>query len=813
MPFVISQDDEEKVQEQQPAPEGFVITPGEEQEDTSFSFSKDILGPIKEAGLGVVNITSAAAGGGAENMMVKDTQLLLGLKQHKYDRTSEEMQEQGATPEQIKENLGTRPDAMTISEVIDESTGIDFSPENRRQRTTQNIAKEVAEWATVEALMPGMSSGKQLLKWAGYGGLFGLGQQIADEAGGGEGSKLTTGLTFALLPFLLKKGGKGLKAALNWGRGLLKSAPLEGVPKFLSESGTPKALADIELSNKNLIGRVAKTSEENLSKFDDLIGKVAEPSFKEVGTFRAADIEKELIKANKTSILDTISAAPETQKKSWEGIQDFVNKNFKAAKRSYSNLYDISERGAKGLKITPESTYEAALPIYKDLNESMLKAPEEGGIKSSLKEILDTIKPVKKKKPPVVTKDKKLQSMLTEMFEQSGPKVAAETEKLSNIRLSKLMASKRSINRLISRADIIPAPVDLLRPVGRAMKADILAALDAKPNIKKAYLAAENTFKEAQETFNNNAIIKMRESELPEKLTSDFITPSNLEKLKKSTGGNKSVDDLIDRLVVENIAEKSKSVAKEKAKEIREYLGKKGQDALDKILDLGDSLTSPGQKSISRGRVLEDLQKTWDTGARPSVTLDMMKNKSGYNLVKETLNRSPQGRKMWKSLQRIQMEDIISSVIGKDNHIDFQKTKDILSDPHLKSVVKDAMGEEGLKFFSQLDHYGKNMAENLERFANTDKRLLDSISDKYLDKGLKYVLYALAPPTLGKSLLPILGVEIGKRAHKAKLFKILQSPEGQKVVKKLGTKNLSSTSMAVLLKQLSLIGGEADDEE
>lgn len=780
MPFIINRAQKED-QEQQTPQKGYVVQPREEAEDTSFSFMKDVLGPVKEFGAGALDLGTRAFGGGTNSIMGEAEKQRLSEPVARWDLDKMLLERDGFSEEEIASKIGERPqDPEMLS--FDDLTGGTLLPSNPRQRVLQKSAQEAGEFAATEALFPGASSLKGTAKWAGLGGLFGLGEQMADEGGGEEGSQLAWGLTTMAVPLMLKKGFAGLKNAIEWGRGLLKSPELEKVPAFLEETGTSKALADLELSSKNLAGRVAKTSEEMLGKFEDQVGKVAEPAFKDIGTFRAADIEKELVKANQKAILDTISPMAETQKKSWEGLQNFVEENFNASKEAYTKLYDVVEQAAKDLRVVPNKTAQEAAKVYMDLERSIIKAPEESGVKKSLETLMNTLK-------------------------------ATIEGNLVEIPLEQLMAGKRSINRLLERSDIIPAPIDLLKPVSRAMKLDTLAALEARPAIKRAFEAAEETFAKAQDTFNNDAMVKMRKSQTPEKLTSMFTEPSNLQRLKKATGGNKNVDNFIDRLVVENIAGKNKAAAKEMARESREFLGKKGKDALDKILEYGDTLASPGQQSVARARILEDLQKAFDVGGRPNATLDMMRNKVGYDLVKDTLNRSPRGKKMFKSLQRMTFEDMVASVIGKDKQIDFEKAKDILANPHLKSVVKEALGEEGLKFFQQMESYGKNMAKNIEKLATRERPLFEKLKENYLDKGLKYGLYAMAPATLGKSLIPILGVEVAKRAHRARLFRMLENPKSRKVLKDLGGSNVSVKRMSSLLKQLSQVAGKSNEED
>ncbi len=846
MAFVISRaEQEEQEEEEEKEQSGFVISRNTEPEDTSFSFGKDILGPAKEFGMGAIDLATRAFGGGEDSPMVMDEQFKMQQRQSEYDQQAQQLQQQGLQDQQIQQQLGDRPEERSLSDLINQLTGGALSPENPRQRMFQTGAREAGEFAATEALTPGSRflkeaakqrmlkmgvkeagefvakevippisrSLKGIAKWAGLGGLFGLGEQISEEVGGEEGAKLATGLTLMSVPFLAKKGYQGVKNSIEFGRGLLKSKPLEGVPKFLSEGGTEKALADLELSSKNLTGRVAQTSENMVSKFDDLVGKVAEPSFKDVGTFRAADIEKELIKSNQNAILDTISPTSKTQKKSWEGIQSFVNENFKAAKESYTKLYESSETIASKIKSELSETAEVAQNLNKELRGSLLKTSEDKMLTGIVNKLVKSTEKTLEPKARKMLKDLGEQGIETDMEEIiSFMKIMGEEGVAQKYTLDRAMKTKRAINRVLKKADIIPAPVDLLKPLSSALKRDIINGLEGSPG-KALYEAAESTFAETQNVFNNDAIIKMRKSQSPEEMTSMFTKASNLQKLKKSIGGNKDVDNFIDRLVVENIAGKSKSAAQEMARESREYIGKKGQDALDKILEYGDTMTSPGQQSLSKGRVLEDLQKSFDVGARPDYTLKMMRNTTGYNLVKDTLNRSPRGKKMWKSLQRMTFEDMVASVIGKDKQIDFEKAKDIISDPHLKSVVKEALGKEGLEFFGKMEQYGKNMSKNLENFALKEKNLFEKISENYLDKGLKYALYAMAPGTLGVSTLPIIGIEIGKRAYRGRLFKVLENTKSRNILKELGGKNVSPRKMASLIKQLSQISGKPSKEE
>lgn len=748
-----------------------------EQKQPETSFLRAAGAGIKNFLLGGIGAGGQALSGGAPEF---GEQLGIAQEQFAWDQQAKPLLEQGLSESEVIAQLGERPELTpTLEEFTDELTGGQLIPQTPFERTIAKGGETAGEFATIGALLPGVSTLTSIGKEAATGGLFGVGENIAKEQGEGPVGQIATGALMAMTPFLLRKGKAGIEKSIDWGRQFGKVGELPtGLPRFLTEAGTPKALADLELSFKDLLGRTAKVSETEVSKFEDLVGKVSEPVFEDIGTFRAADIEKDILKANQSAILDSISPAAKTQKQSWDAIQKYVEGNFGAMKNTYSKLYEIVETQAKNVPVIPTATAETASKIYNDLEQSIVKAPEEGGVKKSLEELVNLLRPMK-------------------------------TGNIVEIPLSQLMAGKRSINRLLQKSDIIPGPIDLLKPVSAAMKKDTLAALE-NTGIKTVFEAAENQFAEAQRVYNNDAIKKFRKSQNVEEMGSFFTKPSNLERLQNAIGENKMVKDFSDRMVVESITGKSKHLAEELANENRQFLGKKAQESMDKLLEFGNSLTAPGQQSLARGNILNDIQKAFGTGARPDFTLKMMQNPTGYNLVKQTLERSPKGKRMMKSLQRMTFEDMMNSVIGKDKHIDFEKSKDILSNPHLKNVVKEALGEEGLKFFEKLETYGKNMSENLQRFKTKDPSIFQKFIDNYLGSNLKYLLFAFTPKGAAVSILAGEGI---KRAQRVRLFRTIENPASRKVLKDMGQKNVSPDKMKTLIKRFAQFGSQVENEE
>jgi hypothetical protein len=775
-----SETEDNNIELNQPQVEkGWVFESAAPQEEGKTSYLRALGSAAKEFGAGALQTVSTALGGGPGSPMEMGEQYSLKLRQDEWDRKADELEAQGANFAEIQEKIGNRPDMMTVSEGIDALTGGVLKPQTATERTISKGGESAGEFAAINALLPGASTVYGLAREAGLGFLFGSGMNIAKEQGEGPLGQFATGGLFAATPLLLAKGKIGVEKGIELGKSLFKAGEMpQGVPKFLEESGTKKALADLELSSKNLLGRTAKISEESISKFEDLAGKVSKPAFEDVGTFRATDIEKDILKANEGRILDTISPGANTEKQAWEGIQKYVEGNFEALKNTYSKLYDTVQSQARNIGVIPRETAEAASKIYTDLQESIVKAPEEGGVKKALEELVRTLQPMT----------------------EGG---------LVEIPLSQLMAGKRSINRLLQKSDIIPGPVDLLKPVSAAMKQDTLKALE-NTALRPVFEAAENQFAEAQRVFNNDAVKKLRKTQNAEEMGNFFNKPSNLEKLKEAISDNQVVQDFTDRMVVENIASKNKAFAKELANENKQFLSKKAQDGLDKILEYGDTLTSKGQKSLARGNVLNDIQKAFDTGSRPDFTLKMMRDPKGYGLVKDTLNRSPKGKRMFKALQRMTFEDMINSVVGKDKQIDFEKAKDILANPHMKTVLKESMGEEGLKFFEKLETYGKNITQNLQTLKSKDPNIFKKLMETYLSSPLKFALFAIAPKGAAAS---ILGGEVIKRANRVRLFKVLENPESRKFMQKLGRPNLSKETTQLLLKKFAQAASQIKNQK
>ena len=108
------------------------------------------------------------------------------------------------------------------------------------------------------------------------------------------------------------------------------------------------------------------------------------------------------------------------------------------------------------------------------------------------------------------------------------------------------------------------------------------------------------------------------------------------------------------------------------------------------------------------------------------------------------------GKRIFESLKRQSVEDLLSSVISNDGRIDFSKTKSILKTDVARKIVKDTFGEKGLDFFGL---YGLPLVF-IPHWNNNDGGEELDTSRCYMGRERFAALMSLLPPDLS-----VLGID------------------------------------------------------
>jgi hypothetical protein len=582
-----------------------------------------------------------------------------------------------------------------------------------------------------------------------------------------------------------------------------------GVPKFLSERGTPKAMADLELSQKDLSKRISQISDESINKIEKSLEQSSpKKDISEVKDFNTRELEANIVRQNQEPILDSISPKKLDLNESWKSVQQTVENNFDKARKNYSALYNFVDEQAQNISHAPTNTFEAAKNLSKETSGSLYSAPEEMGLKNASDVMIaKLIKP-----------QDELAATLIQDLQKEG--IYADYEEVINmlqkeamndvpkkIKVSRLLATKRSINRILAKSDIIPAPVDLLRGIAKALKKDIEAGLEQAPSVANAFQNAEESYANTQEIFNNKNMVSFRKNETPDKLSSTFSSSSNLERLNSALEGSDATN-LAHRLVVEHIAGQGTESASASSKELSNYLSPKANNALEKLISAGDTLSAEGQQTLARSRIFKEIQEAGTTGTRPEGVLKLMQTKAGYDVVNNSLRGSPKGQQVLDILRRQYIEDLLTPIIDKNGKIDFAKTSNILKNDFSRKVIKDALGNDGVEFFENMQTYGKNFSENLSKFNNRVPGMVQKIAETAIPKEAAAVLAATMPfyptATAGSLLGFYAGKEAIKKGRETWLKIVLKDPSIRNTIRYLGNKELTIDQLSQGLKKLSI---------
>jgi len=709
MPFVITNPEEDQPEEEQlsmpsqqqsnlPEQDGqFVITEEEQEEipqqqgfefQTAGDIAQNITRPgnigIKDFIGGFLQTAMSAFGGGEDDFVKAQEQIKLRGKKEEYDQQVEELRQQGASQEEIDEQVGKRPDVITIGEGLDMLTGGKLIPTNEIERYASSIGKGGGEFLAGQALFPGAKTIQSGVKAAGSGALFGTGQQVAEEAGGGEKSKLAAGIGFASLPFLLKKGRAPLLNVLNRG----ESGVINKVKNLINRRISPSQLAEETIQKAGRVSEeisgvkpdvfeniINELSQEEAKQLKDLIQKAEQQTslagIKPTSPQKAAttDLTKRKITPTSKDIgLRPVPTKPIAERPLNERIADKVyNKE----------IYSDTETG-KALK---NIVRELDVKEYRNINKLYEKAKNSNAqvsdirpdLISSLEEKLSVLENI----PKPSSVQEQLKNTIKKIISfgaEKGPNDQITGYKpISN---NQLIDQIQSIRQTMDFDFAHGKPKNIFKPLIGDLKESISFTAEISGNKKAvdSLKEADSAYRSWSEKFNNDYINPYRDRSNADfsKLGKNLANKDEFNMMKKIIGETQEGKELLGATQREIVEKELKEIFKDPKNISQRVLDRKYRE-LEAVLS-PDQLNAvknevvKAQKSTTKPlRVVKFPEKTSVdmkavqkyTGKSREEVKKLLSTKDGIRELKTDLSKTENGNKLFQKASKEKVRDIL----------------------------------------------------------------------------------------------------------------------------------------------------------
>lgn len=657
-----------------------------------------------------------------------------------------------------------------------------------------------------EIAPPVMTPGgvSQLKEILGFGGERPYTENLAQEIP----RRVVRALPFGPSSILAEMYGLGgARGAETLGFGETGQTVTDLIASFISPAGTAKksthvlpriaqtpskiAQAELKIRPKQAQKIIESISSEQIGRLGQVLGETTEKIYERLPTVNARQIEQDIIQSAKIDSLKKIAPEVPTNEVAWNKIADGVEKFVSEEKEKFNKLYEaISEKASK-IEVTPKMSLQKAKELEKRLAKPRTKAFGQSPVEKALETVRfdlgeRTTNNVKKLISSLSGAEKK-EKFARILGENELNTTTGLLRKAANyqekVNLNDMMQLKKNLQSLVNYEATDPNIRNLLKKVAGEVQKDILTSLNPTPALKAAYMQADKAYGKFMKTIGQEAIDFLRKKDAPETALSRFLQGSNTKTMKNLLRNDPEALARFEQQMVKKLGEISNVEAQRAFKEISPHLSDNAKRAADNIIQMGDNLSNKGTRAALQQKVLSDIQNASTSGTRPSLTLDLMKNPKGYSLTKQMLNKSPKGRAILKNLQKQAVRDIFSSMTTQKGIISWDKAKDLLKDKHVRTLIKDAVGKEGLTFVDNLEKISKNIAKNIQDAALKKD---PSLREKVVSSAGLFFKSMLVSLIGGKpAVAAYVGLSIAPKIVKEVYWRMLASPTVRNGLKKL----------------------------
>ena len=502
------------------------------------------------------------------------------------------------------------------------------------------------------------------------------------------------------------------------------------------------------------------------------------------------------------SIISPIAATPE---QGGTALQQAANTIFQqeviGAERA---AYNEAREAAQGIAGTAPRTLEQAKALRTELTKNT-PTPEQVPLINFLDGLISDLETTT---PGSVTPASRI-------LDSSGNPVTQAIEVPPSSQ-----ATRRSANDLVDRVQRTNEAVNYdgelryqshrLKPIVNTLREEVGQVLAKKPEAARLYQEANTLHGENAGTWGTKFMRNLRFGENPEQNIGKMKLASNMRNFKQGVN-DPALQALAERLVISNITEGGSAQSNRAAVgNLAPELSPNARNAVQQLVEGKDPLSTAGGRAAVRNDILKDAAQSVSSGKRPEKILDIMQTPKGYNLVRESLNATPQSRRLFQSFERLFIEDIFSSITDKNGVIDFAKARTIIKNNDVRRVVESIGGDTLVRRFNQLETFAENLERNTNVFKSPEtqtlfKKLAQTTKSAGIVGAILHSLHVPLPIIAGLGIFKGT-VSAGKVGFDAIKSQLLNNPKAIRILESISIANTTEE----LSKQLPRLIAEIE---
>lgn len=622
-----------------------------------------------------------------------------------------------------------------------------------------------------------------------------------EEFGWGEGTAIGVDII----------AGLGTGIAANLARSGGRTAVQEAPSIFRNaQTGLQRKVVQVAIQQEeNALNEVINNfSRSQLQGFEQAATNISSNRYTQLTQSNASGLKRQADNMFRNTQLSIISPIEATVEQSGRAIQDAANLTFRnEVLHAERAAYGAARESAEGLTGQAPRTIEEAKALRANLTR-VEPTPEQRPVIAFLDGLIADLETTT---PASTTPASKL------LDSRGNPLVSAiqreATSEPTSRAANELVDLVQRGNQAVNYGGELRQQSHRLIPIMDTLRQEVGQVLGQRPAAAQLYQEANLLHGRNAEVWGTRYMRNVRFAENPEQVISGTKKASNMRNLKQGIQ-DPTIQGIAERAVVGQITEGGSSASNRNAiNNLSPELSPVARQASEQLINVKDPLTTTGGRAAVRNDILKDAAMSVNTGKRPEKILDLMQTPKGYQIVRESMNGSPQSRELFQSFQRLFMEDIVSSVTDKSGVIDFKKARQILQNPETRQVVEQIGGEPLLRRFQQLETFANNFERNVGLYSKPEtqsifKNVIKEVKDVGILTAILHSLHIPWPVIAGLGLAKA-GGKIGKVSYNALQKKLLSNPRAVHYLERVS----QATTPAELAKQLPRLVAELEKPE